>query len=158
MSATVGGHIASLTTKTWDQGPAPITTDEVFAGKTVVVFGVPGAFTPTCSMKHLPGFIEHSQALKDAGADAIVCHSVNDPFVMNAWAKDAGAAEDMVMLADWDASFAKALGVDADMSGAGLGVRAKRYALIAKDKEITYFEVGDLDVSGAETVLAALKG
>ena len=105
-------------------------------------------------MKHLPGFIEHSQALKDAGADAIVCHSVNDPFVMNQ-AKDAGAAEDMVMLADWDASFAKA-GVDADMSGAGLGVRAKRYALIAKDKEITYLEVGDPDVSGAETVLAAL--
>jgi len=158
MSAAVGARIASLTTKTWDQGPAPITTDEIFDGKTVVVFGVPGAFTPTCSMKHLPGFIDQSQALKEAGADTIVCHSVNDPFVMHAWAKDAGADGDMVMLADWDASVATAFGVDADMSGAGLGTRAKRYALIAKDKEITYFEVGDLDVSGAESVLAALKG
>ena len=157
MSLSVGDKIPNLNTKTFDQGPAPINTDEVFVDKTVVMFGVPGAFTPTCSLKHLPGFVDHLDALKAAGVDTVVCHSVNDPFVMNEWGKSAGVSGDILMLADWDASLAKALGVDADMSGAGLGTRAKRYALIAKDKEITYLEVGELDVSGAEAILAALK-
>lgn len=158
MSGAVGHRIASMMSKTWDQGPASINTDEIFAGKTVVMFGLPGAFTPTCSTKHLPGFIEHAEALKKAGADLIVCHSVNDPWVLNAWSKEMGAREHIFMLADWNAELAKALDVDVDMSASGLGTRAGRYALVAEDKQITYFEAGEGDISSAKAVLAALSG
>ena len=155
MTLSVGDKLPDVTVKTWNDGPTDLSISELTAGKTVVIFGVPGAFTPTCHIKHLPGYVEQADALTAKGVDVIAVHSVNDPFVMNMWNKDQGS-ETIHTIADWDASFAKALGSDADMSGAGLGVRTKRYALIAKDGEVTYFEVGDLDVSGADAVLAAL--
>ena len=140
-------------------GPKEISTDELFRGKTVALFAVPGAFTPTCSAKHLPGFVEHAAALKAKGADSIVCMAVNDPFVMGAWAKSQGVGEDIVMLADGSAAFTKALGLELDLVARGLGIRSQRFALIAKDGTVTHLAIeapGGFDVSRAEAVLAAM--
>ncbi|HTZ70256.1 MAG TPA: peroxiredoxin [Acetobacteraceae bacterium] len=140
-------------------GPREIATDDLFRGKRVVLFAVPGAFTPTCSARHLPGFIDHAGDFKAKGIDTIVCLAVNDAFVMGAWAKAADAGSDIVMLADGSALFTKALGLELDLSGRGMGIRSQRFALVADDMKVTHLAVekpGDFDVSRAEAVLAAL--
>lgn len=155
MTIEVGDRLPDVTVKTFDDGPANLSIGALIEGKTAVIFGLPGAFTPTCSIRHLPGFVDHAEAIKAKGVDLIAVHSVNDPHVLNAWNKQQGS-EEIEIIADWNADFAKALGVDADMSKTGLGIRAKRYALIVKNGVVTYFGEGDLDVSGAEAILEAL--
>ena len=157
--AAVGDKIPSATLKIMgEKGPQDLSTDEIFAGKKVVLFAVPGAFTPTCSMAHLPGFVALADKIKDKGVDAIACLSVNDAFVMDAWGKGANA-EELLMVADWDAGFSKALDLTMDASGFGLGVRSQRFALVAEDGVITHLAVeapGQFEVSKAEAVLEAL--
>ncbi len=141
------------------EGPREVDTGELFKGKTVVLFGVPGAFTPTCSAKHLPGFIQNATALKAKGVDVIACMAVNDAFVMAAWAKDQGVSDQVVMLADGSGAFTKALGLELDLVARGLGVRSQRFALVAKDGKVTHLAVeapGAFEVSKAEAVLNAL--
>ena len=141
------------------EGPREVDTGELFAGKKIVLFAVPGAFTPTCSAKHLPGFIEHLADFKTKGVDKIICLSVNDAFVMGAWAKDQKAGDSIVMLADGSAAFTKAVGLELDLVARGLGVRSQRYALVAEDGVVTHLaieEPGGFDVSRAEAVLEAL--
>jgi peroxiredoxin (alkyl hydroperoxide reductase subunit C) len=141
------------------EGPKEVDTAELFAGKTAVLFGVPGAFTPTCSAKHLPGFVTNAGALKAKGVDLIACMAVNDAFVMGAWGKDQGVGENVVMLADGSANFTKALGLELDLTARGLGLRCQRFALVAKDGKVTHVAVeapGAFEVSKAEAVLAAL--
>jgi peroxiredoxin (alkyl hydroperoxide reductase subunit C) len=141
------------------EGPKEVATDALFAGKTVVLFGVPGAFTPTCSAKHLPGFVTQAAALTAKGVDVIACMSVNDAFVMGAWAKDQGITDQVVMLADGSAAFTKALGLEFDLTARGLGVRSQRFVLVAKDGKVTHVAVeapGAFEVSKAEAVLAVL--
>ena len=140
-------------------GPREITTDEIFKGKTVVLFAVPGAFTPTCSAKHLPGFITHAAEFAAKGVDTIACLAVNDVFVMDAWAKDQNSGAQILMLADGSASFTRQIGLDLDLMARGLGIRAQRFALVAKNGVVTHLAVeqpGGFDVSRAEAVLAAL--
>ncbi|HEY4254488.1 MAG TPA: peroxiredoxin [Roseomonas sp.] len=160
MAIQVGDKVPSVTLmQATGEGPKEITTDALFAGKTVVLFGVPGAFTPTCSAKHLPGFVQHVDALKAKGVDTIACVSVNDAFVMGAWAKDQGITDQVVMLADGSAKLAQALGLELDLTARGLGVRSQRFALVAKDGVVTHVGVeqpGGFEVSKAEAVLAAL--
>ena len=141
------------------EGPAPITTDALFKGKTVALFAVPGAFTPTCSAKHLPGFKQHAADFAAKGVDTIACLSVNDVFVMKAWAKDQGITDEVVMLADGGAVWTKALGLDFYASKFGMGVRAQRFALVAKDGVVTALyveEPGQFEVSSAEYMLERL--
>jgi peroxiredoxin (alkyl hydroperoxide reductase subunit C) len=141
------------------EGPKELDTGAFFAGRTVVLFGVPGAFTPTCSAKHLPGFVEHHDAIKAKGVDAIACMAVNDAFVMKAWGKDQGALDKVTMIADGSAAFTKALGLELDLTARGLGVRCQRFALIARNGKVTHIGVeaaGAFEVSSAEAVLAAL--
>jgi glutaredoxin/glutathione-dependent peroxiredoxin len=141
------------------EGPKEVTSEEVFGGKTVVLFGVPGAFTPTCSAKHLPGFVTQAEALKAKGVDSIACMAVNDVFVMGAWGKSQEAGGKVEMLADGSASFTKALGLEFDLTARGLGMRCQRFALVAKDGVVTHVAVeapGAFEVSSAEAVLAAL--
>lgn len=141
------------------EGPKEVATGALFAGKTVVLFGVPGAFTPTCSAKHLPGFVTQAAALQAKGVDVIACMSVNDAFVMGAWAKDQGITDQVVMLADGSAAFTKALGLELDLTARGLGVRSQRFVLVAKDGKVTHVAVeapGAFEVSKAEAVLAIL--
>ena len=134
-------------------------TDELFANKRVVLFALPGAFTPTCSASHLPGYVVLADQLKAAGADMIVCVSVNDAFVMKAWG-DAQNAEEIMMLGDGDASFSKALGLEMDTAAFG-GVRSQRYAMVIDNGVVTHLNVEapqKFEVSSAETMLAALQG
>ncbi len=141
------------------EGPREITTDEIFRGRRVVLFAVPGAFTPTCSAQHLPGFTEHAKAFKAHGIDAIVCMAVNDAFVLGAWAKSQNVGSDILMLADGSAAFTKALGLELDLVARGLGIRSQRFALVADDMRVTYVAVekaGDFEVSRAEAVLAQI--
>ena len=140
-------------------GPKEISTDEIFKGKKVVLFAVPGAFTPTCSAKHLPGLVQNADALKAKGVDTIACIAVNDVFVMGAWGKDQGAGDKVMMLADGAAAFAKSIGLELDLNARGMGWRSQRYALIAEDGKVTHLGVeapGGFEVSKAEAVLAAL--
>lgn len=146
-------------TQSSPDGPRETSTDELFGGKTVVLIGVPGAFTPTCSARHLPGFVEQADALKAKGADVVACMAVNDAFVLNAWAKDQGAEGKIVMLADGSAELTKALGMELDLTARGLGVRSQRFALVAKDRKVVHIGVeapGAFEVSRAEAVLEAL--
>ena len=141
------------------EGPREITTDEIFQGKKVVLFAVPGAFTPTCSAKHLPGFVEHAKDFAAKGVDTIVCMAVNDAFVLGAWAKSQDVGPGIVMLADGSAQFTKALGLELDLVSRGLGVRSQRFALVADNMVVSYLAVekpGDFDVSRAEAVLAEI--
>ena len=141
------------------EGPKEVSTDDLFKGKKVVLFAVPGAFTPTCSAKHLPGFVQHQAAFKAKGVDAIICLAVNDAFVMGAWGKDQGVGDDIVMLADGSAAFTKALGLELDLTARGLGVRSQRFALVAEDGKVTHLAVeaaGGFDVSRAEAVMERL--
>ena len=139
-------------------GPDAVQSSEFFAGKKVALFAVPGAFTPTCSAKHLPGYVEKAAELKAKGIDEIACVSVNDAFVMGAWGKDAGSA-DVTMLADGSADFAKAIGLDADFSGYGMGTRSQRFSMIVNDGVVEELNVegpGEFKVSSAEHMLGQL--
>ncbi len=162
MSQTIkiGDSIPSMKLmKATADGPKEVSTDELFKGKTVVMFAVPGAFTPTCSAKHLPGFVENIAALKAKGVDGVVCMAVNDAFVMGAWARDQKVGEDITMLADGSAALTKAMGLELDLVPRGLGVRSQRFALVAKDGKVTHLAVeapGGFEVSRAEAVLEAL--
>jgi len=142
------------------EGPGSLTTDELFGGKKVVLFSVPGAFTPTCSAKHLPGFVENAAALKAKGVDTVACMSVNDVFVMNAWGKSAGADGKVTMLADGNCDYSKALGLEIDASGFGMGMRGSRFALVVDDGVVsqTFIEAAptELKASSAENVLSNL--
>jgi peroxiredoxin len=160
MAIKVGDKIPSVTLqhKTAD-GIQSVATDDFFKGKKVVVFAVPGAFTPTCSAKHLPGFVKNADTIKGKGVDEIACVAVNDAFVMDAWGKDQKAEGKVTMLADGSAKFAKALGLDLDLIDRGLGVRSQRYAMVVDDGKVTLLNVeesGAFDKSSAETILAAL--
>ncbi|MBW2230614.1 MAG: peroxiredoxin [Deltaproteobacteria bacterium] len=136
-----------------------VTTAELFGGKKVVLFAVPGAFTPTCSEQHLPGYIEKADEIRAKGVDDILCVSVNDAFVMDAWGKDRGIGDKVTLIADGNGDLATALGLDFDGSGIGFGIRAQRFALIAEDGVVTKVAVEEpmkFDVSSAESILAAL--
>ncbi len=161
MTIQVGDKIPSATlSHMTEDGPQEITTDEIFAGKKVVLFALPGAFTPTCSAKHLPGFVQKADQIKAKGVDTIACLSVNDAFVMGAWGKDQGAGGKVLLLADGSAEFTKAVGLELDLIGRGLGVRSARYAMIVDDGVVKLLNKEEapagLDVSSAETVLEAL--
>ena len=138
-------------------GPASMSTDELFNGKTVVLFGVPGAFTPTCSKTHLPSFVQNASALKAKGVDTIACMAVNDVFVMDVWGNGSGAGDKVVMLADGNAAYTKALGLELDATGFGMGVRSQRFAMVVKngvvDKLMVEPSAGQCTVSGGESVL-----
>jgi len=142
-----------------DTGPTPITTSELFSGKRSVLFAVPGAFTPGCSMHHLPGFIDHSDEILGKGVDQIVCLSVNDAFVMDAWGKEKGA-EQILMLGDGNGHFTEATGLTMDGSGFGLGSRSLRYSMIIEDNTISKLNLesnpGEISESSAETILNQL--
>ncbi|HTI88325.1 MAG TPA: peroxiredoxin [Alphaproteobacteria bacterium] len=156
----VGDRIPNVTLQQKTaEGIQPVTTDQLFKGKKVVMFAVPGAFTPTCSMKHLPGFVEKADAIKKKGVDTIACVSVNDAFVMDAWGKDQKVGDKVVMLADGSAKFAQALGLGLDLSERGLGMRSQRYAMVVEDgvvKKLNVEEAGKFDVSSADTILGTL--
>lgn len=160
MTIKVGDKLPSMTlTQATSEGPKPVSTDELFKGKTVALFAVPGAFTPTCSAKHLPGFKQHAPDFKAKGVDMIACLSVNDAFVMRAWAEDQAVGDDIVMLADGGAAFTKALGLDFDASKFGMGVRSQRYSMIVEDgvvKTLNVEEGGEFRVSSADYMLAEL--
>ena len=140
-------------------GPAPVASSDVFAGKTIALFAVPGAFTPTCSAKHLPGFIGKKDELAAKGVDEIVCTSVNDVFVMGEWGKQSGAAGNVRMLADGNGAFAKAIGLELDGSGFGMGQRSQRYSMLVKDgvvQELNVEQGGAFEVSSADYLLGQL--
>lgn len=142
-----------------ESGPGALSTDDLFAGKKVVLVSVPGAFTPTCSMNHLPGFVEQAEALRGKGVDTIACMAVNDIFVMDAWGKDRGVGDDVVMLADGNGDYAKALGLEFDASSFGMGTRGQRFAIVVDDGVATHVSVeapGAFEVSKAEAILDAL--
>ncbi|ADU98197.1 peroxiredoxin [Alicycliphilus denitrificans] len=141
-------------------GPNPVDVQKAAAGKTIALFAVPGAFTPTCSAKHVPGYVEQAEALKAAGVDEIWCLAVNDAFVMGAWARDQKTAGKVRMLADGDAAFAKAVGLTLDLNGKGLGLRSNRYSMLVKDGKVATLNVeapGKFEVSDAATLLAQAK-
>ena len=140
-------------------GPGSVSTDELFGGKKVVVFSVPGAFTPTCSKEHLPGFIDNADAISAKGVDTIACMAVNDMFVMDAWGASAGAGGKVLMLADGNGTYAAALGLELDVSGFGLGTRGQRFAMVVEDGVITQLHIEaplECKVSSAENILANL--
>ena len=141
------------------EGPKPMTTDEIFAGKKVALFAVPGAFTPTCSARHLPGFKDNAGVFKAKGVDAIVCLSVNDAFVMKAWGESQSVGEDILMLADGNGDFTKAIGLEMDGSKFGMGQRSQRYSMIVEDgvvQELNVEAPGEFKVSAADYMLAQL--
>jgi peroxiredoxin len=141
------------------EGPRDLTTDELFQGKRVLLFSVPGAFTPTCSAKHLPGYISRLDELRQHGIDTIACMAVNDVFVMSAWGKSAGADGKVTMLADGNADYARALGLELDASKGGMGTRSKRFALVVKDGVIEHLNIeapGEFKVSSAEHMLSQI--
>ncbi len=142
-----------------DNGPQDLSTAQLFDGKRVVLFSVPGAFTPTCNAKHLPGFLEHFAALRGKGVDTVACMAVNDVFVMNAWGKSAGVGDKVKMLADGNGDYARALGLELDASGFGMGHRGQRFAVIVDKGVATKVFVeapGEFKVSAAEHVLSQL--
>jgi peroxiredoxin len=160
MTIKVGDKIpsAKLQHKTKD-GVQTITTDELFKGKKVVVFALPGAFTPTCSAKHLPGFVNHFNELKGKGVDTVACLSVNDAFVMSAWGKDQNVGDKVMMLADGNGDFTKAVGLTMDGTGYGMGLRSQRYAMVVDNGVVKKLQIeapGAFEVSSAEAVLKAL--
>ena len=156
----VGDKIPSVKLKHMTaEGIKDITTDELFRGKKVVLFALPGAFTPTCSAKHLPGFVQRAAEIRGKGVDAIACLSVNDAFVMSAWGKDQKVEDKVLMLADGNGDFTRAVGLEMDGSGYGLGQRSRRYAMVVQDGVVQALSVenpGAFEVSSAEAVLKAL--
>ena len=159
MTINVGDRLPDVTlVKATEEGPEKVLSSEYFAGKTVALFSVPGAFTPTCSARHLPGFVEKADELKAKGVDEIVGTAVNDAFVMGAWNKAAGS-EDITMLADGNAEFAEAVGLTMDGSGFGLGKRGQRYSMLVEDgvvKQLNVEEPGDFSVSSADHMLGQM--
>lgn len=160
MAIKVGDKIPSGKLKYMSKdGPKDITTDELFKGKKVALFALPGAFTPTCSAKHLPGFVHNAEQIKRKGIDAIVCLSVNDAFVMDAWGKNQNVGDKVMMLADGSADFTKALGLELDLTPNGMGVRSKRYSMLVDDgvvKQLNVEKPGAFEVSNAETLMKQL--
>ena len=161
MTVQIGDRIPSANlTRATDDGPRPVSTDDIFAGKTVALFAVPGAFTPTCSARHLPGFKDNLEAIKGKGVDVVACISVNDAFVMKAWAESQGIDdESIVMLADGNGDLTRELGLVLDGSGFGLGQRSQRYSMLVKDGTVTQLNIeqgGEFKVSSAEHLLAQL--
>ena|ERR1700742_155798 len=160
MTIKVGDKIPSATLMQMkDGGPKPVSTDELFGDKKVVVFALPGAFTPTCSAKHLPGFIQNAEAIRGKGVDAIACLSVNDAFVMGAWGDNQGAGDKVMMLADGNGDFTRQLGLEMDATKFGMGQRSKRYAMVVDHgvvKALDVEEPGAFQVSSAEHVMKQL--
>ncbi len=150
---------ATFTTMT-AEGPTQLSTADVFSGRKVVLFAVPGAFTPTCHNSHLPGFVANAAALKAKGVDAIICVSVNDVFVMDAWAKNSGAGDAVTFLADGNADFTRAIGMELDASGFGMGIRSKRYAMLVEDGKVSILNeeeaASGAEQSGAQNMLSML--
>jgi peroxiredoxin len=160
MTIKVGDRIPSVTLRTLGpEGPQAIPSDEFFKGKKVVLFGVPGAFTRTCSQRHLPSYVTHAAELKAKGIDVIACIAVNDPFVMGAWGKERGADGKVVMLGDGSGDFTRAIGLELDRIKEGMGIRSQRYAMLVEDgvvKALNIEKPGEFNVSSAETMLQAL--
>jgi peroxiredoxin len=158
MTIQIGDRLPAATFAVLRKGVQQLTTDDVFKGKKVVLFAVPGAFTPTCSERHLPGYVEHYEAFRKRGID-VACMAVNDAFVMKAWAEHRHVPDGMLMLADGNGDFAKALGLEPDSSKYGMGMRSKRFALYADDSMVKVLHVeapGEFRVSSAEAMLAAI--
>jgi glutaredoxin/glutathione-dependent peroxiredoxin len=161
MVIAVGDRLpdASFTVMT-DEGPAPKTTAEIFSGKTIALFAVPGAFTPTCHANHLPGFLDNIEAFKAKGVDEVVCTAVNDIFVLSAWAKATGADGKIIFLSDGSGNFAKAIGLEFDASARNLGIRSQRYAMLVEDGVVKQLNVedapGKAEVSSATALLAQI--
>jgi peroxiredoxin len=142
-----------------ESGPGAISTDELFSGKKVVLISVPGAFTPTCTMQHLPGFVEQAEALKAEGVDTVACMAVNDVFVMDAWGKDRGVGDKVLMLADGNGDYAQALDLVMDGTGFGMGMRGQRFAIVVEDGTATHVAVeapGQFEVSKVEAIMQAI--
>lgn len=142
-----------------DSGPGAISSDDLFAGKKVVLVSVPGAFTPTCSMNHLPGFVDHADEILATGVDTIACMAVNDVFVMDAWGESQGVGDDVLMLADGNATYARALGLEQDSTAFNMGIRSRRFAIVVDDgvaRHVAVDEPGKFEVTSAEAVLEAL--
>jgi peroxiredoxin len=160
MTIKAGDRMPSGTFKTMSKdGPRDLTTEELFKGKKVVLFSVPGAFTPTCDAKHLPGFVQQAAAIRGKGVDTIACMAVNDVFVMNAWGKASNTGNDVLMLADGNGDYSKALGLEMDGRGFGMGMRGQRFALIVQDGTATHVLVEaprEFKVSAADYVLGQL--
>ena len=161
MTIAVGDKLPDATFKVrTSEGLKDLTTQDLTAGKKVVLFAVPGAFTPTCHARHLPSYLENLDALKAKGVDTVACVAVNDAFVLDAWGKNAGADGKIVLLSDGNATFTKAVGLDFDGSGFGLGTRSRRYSMLVQDGVVKALNVEDspgvMEVSGADTILAAL--
>lgn len=160
MTIAVGEKLPDVTVRVPSpDGPKPVQTAEVLGQGRVVLFGVPGAFTPTCSDHHLPGYVLRAEDLKAKGVDTIACVAVNDAFVMGAWAADREVGDNVLMLADGSADFTKALGLELDLSGGGLGIRSRRYAMVLQDGVVTdlFLEEGPgVNVSSADAVLASV--
>ncbi|MEK9671869.1 MAG: peroxiredoxin [Rhodospirillaceae bacterium] len=160
MTIGVGDKIPEVTLfQMTDDGPAGITSSEIFSGKKVAIFGVPGAFTPTCSAKHLPGFIGKAADFKKKGIDQIVCLSVNDAFVMGAWGKDQKAGDKVLLVGDGSADFTKATGLELDLGPRGLGLRCQRFAMVVDNGVVKSIEIdaaGTFEKTSAESVLASL--
>ncbi|TDR44033.1 peroxiredoxin [Tahibacter aquaticus] len=155
MPIDVGASIPSVTLNVLKDGVQAITTDEIFAGRKVVLFSVPGAFTPTCSAKHLPGYVEKFAEFQQRGID-VACMAVNDAYVMKAWSKDQNVPDELIMLADGNANLARALGLEMDASAFGMGLRSKRFALYAEDGVVKALNVeapGEFKVSSAQAIL-----
>ncbi len=152
---------ATFTIMTVD-GPKPVTTSDVFKGRKVALFGVPGAYTPTCHKDHMPGFVDRVGELKAKGIDAVACTAVNDVFVLSNWAKDTGADGNIEMLADGSAAFATALGLEVDLISRGLGIRSKRYSMLVDDGVVKVLNVEDSppshSISSAETMCSMIDG
>lgn len=160
MTITPGSTIPTATVyEMTPDGPQGVTTDELFKGKRVVMFGIPGAFTPTCSAHHLPGFVQHADRLREKGIDSLICMAVNDAFVMGAWGKDQGVGDAVRMIADGDGELTKAMGMELDLSGKGLGLRCQRFALVVNDGVIERVEIdpaGTFEFTSAEAILSSL--
>ena len=161
MSITIGDRLPEATFRVLGaDGIEKLSTADIFAGKKVVLFAVPGAFTPTCHLKHLPGFIDNADAFKKKGADTVACVAVNDPFVLDNWAKMSGGQGKVLFLSDGNGEFTKKIGLDFDGSGVGLGTRSKRYAMLAEDGVVLELNIEDspgvADASTAEKLLAKL--
>ena len=159
MTIKAGDKIPSIELKTMtSDGPDGITTDDLFNGKKVILFGLPGAFTPTCSAKHVPGFVQHADAIKAKGIDTIACVSVNDAFVMGAWGKDQNVGDKVMMLADGSAEFTKAAGLELDLVARGMGVRCQRFSMIVDDGVVQSINIdeGTFDKTSAEQALSDL--
>jgi peroxiredoxin len=158
MTIRIGDRIPEIPLQRLREGVETVDTRTLFDGKNVVLFAVPGAFTPTCSEKHLPGYVEHFEQFRERGID-VLCMSVNDPFVMQAWGQSQGVPEGLEMLADGNGDFTRALGLEMDASGYGMGRRSKRFALYAEDGVVKQLHVeapGEYRVSSAEHVLSGL--